>query len=87
MDKKVTFYRGKGCPQCNNVGYYGRVAIVEAFVMDDTLRQMIVDKAPISKITEYARQQGMKTLREDAIEKCLAGEISLEEALRVTPEG
>ena len=86
-DKKVTFYRGKGCSSCNTTGYYGRVAIVEALVMDDSLRQMIVDKAPINKIAEYAREHGMKTLREDAIGKALSGEISLEEALRVTPEG
>ena len=86
-DKKFTFYRGKGCPHCNNTGYFGRVAIVEAMVMDDSLRQMIVDKEPISKISQYAQSHGMKTLREDAIHKCLAGEVSLEEALRVTPEG
>ncbi|HAH22046.1 MAG: hypothetical protein A2Y00_07730 [Omnitrophica WOR_2 bacterium GWF2_43_52] len=86
-DKKAIFFRGKGCPRCNNTGYYGRVAIIEALVMDDVVRQMITDKVPIPNIAEYARKHGMKTLREDAIDKCLLGEISLEEALRVTPEG
>lgn len=85
--KKAGFYRGNGCATCNNTGYFGRVAIVEALVMDEYLRQMIVERVPLAKITEYAHSHGMKTLREDAIQKCLAGDISLEEALRVTPEG
>lgn len=86
-DKKVTFYRGKGCQNCNNTGYFGRVAVVEALVIDDTLRQMILERRSLTAIREYARGQGMKSLREDAIAKCLSGEISLEEAVRVTPEG
>lgn len=86
-DTKAVFYRGKRCDNCNNTGYFGRVAVVEALIIDDTLRQMILEKAPLTDIREYARKQGMRTLREDAIEKSLAGEISLEEAIRVTPEG
>jgi len=86
-ETKATFYRGRGCEYCNNMGYFGRVAVVEALVIDDTLRHMILEKASLTKIREYARKQGMRTLREDAIEKCLSGDISLEEALRVTPEG
>jgi len=85
-ETKATFYRGKGCPHCNNTGYFGRVAAVEALLIDDPLRELILKKAPLTKIYEYAHQQGMKTLREDAIEKALSGEISLEEVLRVTPE-
>jgi len=83
----ATFYRGKGCGYCNGTGYFGRVAVVEALIIDDQVRQMILKNTPLTEIREYARKQGMKTLREDAIEKCLAAEISLEEALRVTPEG
>jgi len=86
-DKVATFYRGKGCGYCSGTGYFGRVAVVEALIIDDQVRQMILKNTPLTEIREYARKQGMKTLREDAIEKCLAAEISLEEALRVTPEG
>ncbi len=86
-ETKATFYRGKGCKHCNHAGYFGRVAVVEALLIDDTIRQMILEKASLTKIRDYALTQGMKTLRQDAIEKCLKGEISLEEALRVTPEG
>ncbi|MBM3246881.1 MAG: type II/IV secretion system protein [Candidatus Omnitrophica bacterium] len=85
-ETKATFYRGKGCKHCNNTGYFGRVAVVEALLIDDTLRQKILKKASLAEIREYAHRQGMKTLREDALEKCLAGEIPLEEVLRVTPE-
>ncbi|MEW6075075.1 MAG: GspE/PulE family protein [Candidatus Omnitrophota bacterium] len=84
---KATMYKGKGCSVCNGTGYYGRVAIVEAMIIDDTLRHMILKKESLTKIRDYALSQGMKTLREDALEKCLAGDISLDEALRVTPEG
>ncbi len=83
----ATFYRGKGCEYCKGTGYFGRVAVVEALLIDDQVRQMILRNTPLTEIREYARKQGMKTLREDALEKCLAAEVSLEEALRVTPEG
>ncbi len=85
-ETKATFYRGKGCAYCNNTGYFGRVAAVEALLLDDHLRELILKRASLVKIYEYAHRQGMKTLREDAIEKALNGEVSLEEVLRVTPE-
>lgn len=85
-ETKARFWRGKGCPYCANTGYFGRVAIVEALFIDDDIRQMMLRKASILEIREYARGKGMRTLREDAIEKCLGGEISLDEVLRVTPD-
>ena len=85
--KTVTLYRGKGCSQCGRTGYYGRIPVVQALLIDDPLREMILKKVPLIEIREYAHSRGMKTLREDAIEKVLKGEISLEEALRITPEG
>jgi len=84
--EKATFYRGKGCSYCNNTGYFGRIAIVEALLIEDDIRQMILKRASLAQIREYARVKGMRTLREDAMEKCLKGDISLEEVLRVTPE-
>lgn len=85
-ETQATFYRSKGCAHCNNTGYFGRVAIVEALLIDDNIRQMILKRLSLAEIREYARLKGMRTLREDAMEKCLKGEISLEEVLRVTPE-
>jgi type IV pilus assembly protein PilB len=86
-ENKVTAYRGKGCQRCTHTGYYGRIPVVQALLIDDNVREMILKKVPLIEIREYAHRQGMKTLREDAIEKVLKGEISLEEALRITPEG
>lgn len=84
--KSVLFYKGKGCGACENSGYLGRVAVVEALSIDDNIRQMILKRESLDTVRDYARKQGMRTLREDAIEKGLKGEISLEEILRVTPE-
>jgi len=86
-EKKATFYRGKGCQRCNNTGYYGRMPVVQALLLDDTIRGMILKNVPLIEIRKCAQTKGMKTLREDAMEKVLKGEISVEEALRITPEG
>lgn len=86
-DKKAACFRGKGCPKCNNTGYFGRMPVVQAIIIDDIIREMVLNRESLIKIREYAHSQGMRTLREDAIEKVFKGEISLEEALRVTPEG
>lgn len=81
-----TFYHGRGCGKCNRSGYRGRVAIHEALVIDDALRDMIVKKRSSFEIKDYATKHGMLTLREDAIRKCCEGVTSLEEILRVTSE-
>ncbi|MDP1853640.1 MAG: GspE/PulE family protein [Candidatus Omnitrophota bacterium] len=87
LEKNVVLYRGAGCDACNKSGYLGRVAVVEALSVDDVVRQMILKRAPLDEIRAYARAHGMRTLREDAIEKALKGEIAVEEIMRVTPEG
>lgn len=86
-EKEATFYRGKGCEHCARTGYFGRMPVVQAILMDDSIRDMVLKREPLVAIREYAHSKGMKTLREDAIEKVFKGEISIEEALRITPEG
>lgn len=85
-ETNAVFYRGKGCASCNGTGYLGRVAVVEAMTVDDQIRQMIIKRSPLDETKNYARAHGMRTLREDALEKGLRGEVSLEEIMRVTPE-
>lgn len=80
------FYKGKGCKHCNNTGYYGRTAVSEALTMDENIRKMILENIPAGELKEYARSSGMKTLREDALDKFANGETTLEEVLRVTGE-
>jgi len=84
---KIELYRPVGCPQCNKSGYKGRVAIVEAFLVDDNMKQMILGRLPSVEIKKYAQEhQGMKTLREDGLQKALSAETSLEEVIRATAE-
>lgn len=81
---EIKLWRPKGCESCNNTGYKGRVAIVEAFLVDDKLKDMVLKRSSLLEIKEYERNCGMKSLKEDAFQKVLAGETSLEELVRVT---
>ena len=84
---KIELYKPMGCQQCNKSGYKGRVAIVEAFLIDDNIKQMILSRSSSVEIKKYAQEhQGMKTLREDGLLKALSGETSLEEVIRVSAE-
>jgi type IV pilus assembly protein PilB len=84
---KVVFYQGKGCRYCNNAGYYGRIAILEAVLIDQGIREMIMEKRSTDEIKEYAvKNCGMKTLRDDAFKKVADGVITLDEAIRITTQ-
>lgn len=81
---KILLSRGRGCDECAKTGYMGRVGIHEILEVNDVLRGLIIDKAPVSRIKEAARKNGMITLRESAIRKALGGLTTMEEVLRVT---
>ncbi len=82
-----SFYKGKGCSKCNNTGYYGRLGVLEALLIDDKVRDMIMKKISSDDIKNYAISQlHMKTLRDNALENFLNGVTTLEEVLRVTSE-
>ena len=86
-DQKITFYQAEGCKYCNNTGFFGRVAILEALMIDDTIREMIIKKESIDAIKQYAIEKcGMVTLRDDAFLKVKQELATLEEALRITTE-
>ncbi len=74
---------GKGCPQCNNTGYRGRVGVYEMFVMNDDFRQLIGIDYKESDLLNLARTNGMRTLLEDGLEKVQRGWTTLEEIVRV----
>ncbi len=81
------FSVGKGCGKCNNTGYYGRLGILEALLINDNVRDMIMKKASSDVIKEYAiNQLHMMTLRDNAVENLINGVTSIEEVLRVTSE-
>ncbi len=80
------FYRGKGCPQCNESGYRGRVCINEVLVADDEIRDAILRKASSSEIKKIAVKNGMITMLEDGFQKAQSGETTIEEVFRVIRE-
>jgi type IV pilus assembly protein PilB len=87
FNDKITFYRGKGCAACNKTGFFGRVAILEALMINDNIREMIIKNKSSDEIKEYAiKEQGMQALRDDAFLKVKQGMITIEEAIRVTTE-
>ncbi len=81
------FYHGKGCAQCNNTGYKGRVGIYEILTMDDTLRAALDESLSEYKVRELAKAQGMITMSQDGMLKALDGVTTIEEVLRVAGEG
>lgn len=84
--KQDKTYTGKGCDKCDHTGYSGRMGILEIFLVDDTIKQMIISRASEDNIREYLQKKGMQTLRDNAIHKWLNGETTLEEVLRITTE-
>jgi general secretion pathway protein E len=81
----ATFKRGLGCAHCRGTGYKGRRAIAETLPMGDTLRDQLVQRAPLSQIRQSARDNGFTSLRDAAVALALAGETTVEEINRVTP--
>jgi general secretion pathway protein E len=77
-----TFYKPKGCPKCNYRGYAGLTSVSELLLITDEIRPLILDKADASAVKKAAVQQGMSTLRQDALHKVFTGETSVEEMAR-----
>ena len=84
VHESVPLYRGRGCPVCRNSGYKGRTGVFEVLVMDDEVRELVVDKVSTEVIKKKAMENSMREMREDAIKKALLGVTTLEEALNTT---
>ena len=78
--------KGAGCEQCGRTGYKGRAGIYELLRMDDDIRAAIVSRSSAATIRHIAMSKGMRTLREDAVDKVRAGVTTIEEVMRVTTE-
>ena len=81
---EVKIYRGKGCPNCNFTGFFGRTAIYEILLIDDLMKDLILKKAPSGSINRAAISRGMRTLRQDGWHKTISGFTTPEEVMRVT---
>lgn len=76
--------RGRGCGQCRGVGYKGRRAVAEVLQLDDALREMVAERAPVSRMKSMARERGWISTRHQALDWAKSGLTSLDEVLRVT---
>ena len=79
-----TFYEGAGCMECGGTGFKGRTAICELLDLSDSIREMILERRPSSEIKKKAQEEGMRFLRESAVEKVLQGSTTLREINKVT---
>jgi general secretion pathway protein E len=84
QEGQIELKRGKGCVQCRKTGYKGRVGIFEMFAITERVRKLIGKQTTVEDITKVARQEGMSTLRENAIRTMIKGVTTYSEVLRVT---
>ena len=82
--RQYSFYYGKGCARCNNSGYKGRTGIYELLEVTDDVRDMITSDASVDDIRNFARTQGMTTLREAGLKLIFDGVTTIDEVVRET---
>lgn len=85
-DDKVKLFRGKGCNECGNTGYYGRVGIFEVLPITEKITRLIVSRAPAIDIEKVAVEEGMITMKQDGYLKVVEKLTTLEEVLRVAQD-
>jgi type IV pilus assembly protein PilB len=79
----ISLYKGQGCNQCDYTGYLGRLAIQEVLSVSADMRGLILAKATSEELKDQAVREGMQTLKEDGINKAMAGMTTIEEVIRV----
>jgi type II secretory ATPase GspE/PulE/Tfp pilus assembly ATPase PilB-like protein len=86
MDKLSAYHfrRGRGCLHCRQTGYIGRTGVFEVLPMTERLRRLVATQSSSAEIFKAAREEGMRTLREAAIEKVFRGTTTVTEMVRVT---
>jgi len=82
--KEIRIFRGKGCPNCNFTGFFGRTAIYEVILIDEAIKDLVLKKTPSSRIKKAAVLSGMHTLRQDGWQKTINGITTPEEVMKVT---
>ncbi len=79
-----TLWRGKGCRNCHDTGYAGRLGCHEVIAVDDGLRRLIARGADSNQLLDYVTAKGFNDLRDDALRRLMSGETTLKEVVRVT---
>jgi type IV pilus assembly protein PilB len=83
-DSEPIFFRARGCKKCKDLGYKGRVAVIECLLVRDEIQDLIMARVPAGELKHKAVELGMKTLRMNALAKAVAGHTTIDEVLRVT---
>lgn len=86
IDESVKIYEPKGCPACHNTGYKGRIGIHEILVVDEHLRDLIVEKKSNEELYEYLETKNFKNLKAACIDAILHGITSFQELYTITQE-
>ncbi len=81
---EVSVFKGRGCKICRQTGYLGRVGLFEVLEVTKGIRKLISEKVDSDVISQAAKQEGMKTMLDDGLEKVAQGETTIEEVIRVT---
>jgi len=84
LEQTQVFHEGAGCIECAGTGYKGRTALCELLDLSDRIREMILERKPSSEIKKAAREEGMRFLRESAVERVFSGITTLREINKVT---
>lgn len=84
--KDVVFYKGVGCKHCNNSGYKGRCGIFEFMEISESIQGLILKEVTAEELKKQAKKDGMRTMRDDGLDKVVAGVTTLDEVLRVMSE-
>jgi type IV pilus assembly protein PilB len=79
-------YRGRGCKECRNIGYSGRMALYEVFGINAQVRRMVIDGVDADQVRKYAVDSGMVSLREAGLRRVIQGETTLEEVMAVVAD-
>ncbi len=85
-DGKAALKTSAGCTSCRNTGFIGRTGVYEVMPMSPAIKEMMAPDIPLIKVRQGAIEEGMRTLWQNAVEKVLAGQTSLEEIRRAVPQ-
>lgn len=80
---EATIYKARGCPYCNNTGYYGRTGVFEIMLINKEMKKMIAQRAHDVELEDYAIKHGMKTLKMSCLEHILNGVTTIDEFVRI----
>lgn len=86
VSEEIKLYKGKGCEECGNSGYFGRVGVFEVMIITDKIAKLILQKSDAATIENQAKEEGMITMKQDGYLKVLEGITSIDEVLRVAQE-